>query len=86
MKFEFFFLRNVGLENPTVLRVMAPSYHDAIALVARHYGCSCWAGNWKRMKEFVHSRHIHAVEVENIFETSTRKYNPSHKCPTTKKL
>jgi len=25
------------------------------------------------MKEFVHSRHIHAVEVENIFETSTRK-------------
>ena len=67
MKFEFFFLRNVGLENPTVLRVMAPSYHEAIAIVARHHGCTSLATDWKWMKEFVHSRHIHAVEVENIF-------------------
>ncbi len=73
MNYEFFFLRNVGLENPTVLRVMAPSYHEAIALVARRYGCTSLAGNWQGMKEFVHSRHIHAVEVENILEKSTRK-------------
>ena len=73
MNYEFFFLRNVSLENPTVLRVMAPSCHDAIVLVARHYGCTSLAGNWKGMKEFVHSRHIHAVEVENILEKSTRK-------------
>ena len=52
MNYEFFFLRNVGLENPTVLRVMAPSYHHAIALVARHHGCTSLAGNWKGMKEF----------------------------------
>ena len=66
MNYEFFFLRNVGLENPTVLREMAPSYHEAIALVARRYGCTSLAGNWQGMKEFVHSRHIHAVEVERI--------------------
>ena len=77
MNYEFFFLRNVGLENPTVLRVMAPSYHKAIAIVARRYGCTSLAGNGKWMKEFVHSRHIHAVEVENIFRN---KYDQSAGC------
>ncbi len=82
MNYEFFFLRNVGLENPTVLRVMAPSYHEAIALLARRYGCTSLAGNWKEMKEFVYSRHIHAVEVENILkqarESSHRPAPISH--------
>ncbi len=67
MNYEFFFLRNVGLENPTVLRVMAPSYHEAIALVARRYGCTSLAGNWQGMKD------IHAAELENIVEKSTRR-------------
>ena len=42
MNYEFFFLRNVSLENPTVLRVMAPSYHEAI----------CHSGSALRMHFF----------------------------------
>src|SRR6266581_2696110 len=59
MNYEFFFLRNVSLENPTVLRVMAPSYHDAIALVARHHGCTSLAGKLEGDEGICISRHIH---------------------------
>jgi hypothetical protein len=63
MNYEFYFLHRREQNEPEILRVMAPTYENATAMVARQFG---WDKR-KQPKEYVESIDIRPVEVQNIF-------------------
>ena len=69
MNYEFYFLKNTGPNEPEILRVIAPSFDNAAALVARQYGCTA-AENRRGVTEYIESIDIRPVEIQNIFERS----------------
>jgi hypothetical protein len=68
MNYEFYFLRDTGPNQPQILRVIAPSFDNAAAIVARQYGWIPAGGNRRRVAEYIESIDIRPVEVQNIFE------------------
>jgi propanediol dehydratase small subunit len=68
MNYEFYFLRDTEPNEPQILRVMAPSFDNAAALVARQYGWTAAAENRRRIAEYIESIDIRPVEIQNIFE------------------
>jgi len=63
MNYEFYFLHRREQNEPEILRVMAPTYENATAMVASQFG---WDKR-KQLKEYVESIDIRPVEVQNIF-------------------
>ena len=63
MNYEFYFLHRREQSEPEILRVMAPSYEYATALVAKQFG---WDKR-RQLKDYVESIDIRPVEVQNIF-------------------
>jgi hypothetical protein len=63
MNYEFYFLRKTRPDNPEILRVIAPTYENAAAIVARQ--CGCAPGRNGQQSEQVD---IRPIEIQNIFE------------------
>ena len=71
MNYEFYFLKDTGWREPEVLRVIAPSYDNAAAIVARQYGSASPSASSCGVKEYIRSLDIYPVEIMNIFGTSS---------------
>ncbi|MFZ0284358.1 MAG: hypothetical protein WAL32_03955 [Terriglobales bacterium] len=69
MNYEFYFLKDTAPDQPEVLRVMAPTFESAAAIVARRYGWSA-AKSRRRVREYIESVAIRPIEIQNIFERS----------------
>jgi hypothetical protein len=67
MNYEFYFRKDRERNQPEILRVMAPSFDTAAAIVARQYGWTT-AENCRRVTEYIASIDIHPIEIQNIFE------------------
>jgi hypothetical protein len=65
MNYEFYFLRKTRPDNPEILRVIAPTYENAAAIVARQCGCAPAPGRNGQQGEPVD---IRPIEIQNIFE------------------
>jgi hypothetical protein len=63
MNYEFYFLKKTPAHDPKVLRVMAPSYENAAAIVARQCGPTTTIDPGA-------SGDIRPIEIQNIFERS----------------
>jgi hypothetical protein len=66
MNYEFFFLKETGPNHPEVLRVIAPSFDSAAALVARQYGCAVDESR-RQMTDIIEAIDIRPIEIQNIF-------------------
>jgi hypothetical protein len=69
MNYEFYFRKDTERNEPEILRVIAPSFDTAAAIVARQYGWTA-AENRRRVTEYIASIDIHPIEIQNIFERS----------------
>jgi hypothetical protein len=67
MNYEFYFLKETGPNEPEVLRVMAPSFDNAAAIVAQQYGCTAAPEPRGRGEGYVESPVIRPIEIQNIF-------------------
>ena len=70
MTYEFYFLKETGPKEPEILRVIAPSYDYAAAIVARRHGWPAASDNCRRAKEYIESIPIRPIEIQNLFESS----------------
>ena len=69
MNYEFYFRKETERNELEILRVIAPSFDTAAAIVARQYGWTA-AENRRRVTEYIASIDIHPIEIQNIFERS----------------
>jgi hypothetical protein len=75
MNYEFYFLKDTARNQPELLRVIAPSFDNAAALVARQFGWTAAPENCRRVTEYIASIDIRPVEIQNIFERSLSSPN-----------
>ena len=70
MNYEFFFLQGAKTR-PKVLRVLAPTQHEAKAIVARRFG---WIPSDEKetADKFLHSIRIRLATVQLVTKTSER--------------
>ncbi len=67
MDYEFFFLRYTGCKKPRVLRVIAPTYAQAVSAIARRFGWTAQSGNKNQMNRYLRAFGIHPIAVQNVF-------------------
>lgn len=67
MNYEFYFLKDAELEDPEILRVIAPSFDNAAVMVARKFGWTATAENCTRVTEYIGSIDIRPIQIQNLF-------------------